>query len=1105
MEKQWFIVPVLAFLLVACQGVEQTDQSANSRFRRLPAGQTGLDFVNRLNESEAFNIIDYLYYYNGGGVAVGDINNDGLPDLYFTGNQTPNKLYLNQGNLRFTDITATAGVAGAGDWSSGVAMADVNGDGWLDIYVCQVAGHQGLEGRNQLFLNKGATSEGDEITFREAAAEYGLDFSGLSTQAAFFDYDLDGDLDCYLLNHSVHSTESYGRSEIRRRRDTLAGDRLLRNDGGAFTDVSTTSGVYGSRVGYGLGIGTGDVNNDGYPDIYISNDFHENDYLYYNNGDGTFTDATRSALAHSSTFSMGNDIGDLNNDGRLDIVTLDMKPRSEVVDKRSVGADPYNIYQLKLGFGYYYQFPHNMLQLNRGPAAGDTVRFSEVGHLAGMAATDWSWSPLIADLDLDGRQDLFITNGIWRRPNDLDYLKYTSNKQVQRSATDLEMAERMPGGQVANFAFRNEGALRFADQSTAWGFREAGCSNGAAYADLDRDGDLELVTNDLNREAGLYENRTRQDSAFHFLTVQLRAKGRNTFGIGARVTVVSGGDRQFRELYTTRGFQASVPPELYFGLGKASRVDTLLIRWPDGQRQLLTDLAADRVLRVEQSDETQSGEALPFGESPQALLQKSGNKGLNFRHRENNFVDFDREQLLPHKISTQGPRLATGDVDGNGWVDVYICGARGQRGQLWLQDGAGNFAARPIPTDPSIEEVDAALLDADGDGDLDLYLVCGGGESAGQEESLLDQLWLNNGEGAFQRKRDALPRLYVNGACVEPFDMDADGDIDLFVGGRSAPGAYGMAPRSAVLRNDGNGIFYDATNELAPGLDRIGMVTDARVLAEEALQLIIVGEWMPVTVYTIPEKGRWQKDSLPNSNGWWNRLEIADLDGDGRSDLMLGNLGLNTELRTSPDQPVELFVGDFDGNQQPDPVMTHYRQGKRYPFYKLDELSKQLVFLRRNFNDYLSFAESALESIIPTEQLEQARRLEVHTFANSVAWQGADGRFELQALARRAQMAPLFAFLPADVNRDGKTDLLAGGNWYGLPPALGRQDASFGHTILGTADRSFRYLDPSKSGWATRGQIRDFKLVPTARGPLLLIAKNDAELEVRQLQKRLPK
>lgn len=1079
------LLPVLVFcsLWYACQ---QGKSNANSlRFESLSAEFTGIHFQNTLNENERFNIIRYLYYYNGGGVAVGDINNDGLPDLFFTANQGSDKLYLNLGDFRFQDISEQAGIGDPGNWKTGVSMADVNADGWLDIYVCQLGDYKGIKGRNRLYINN------QDGTFTERAAEYGLDFQGFGQQALFFDYDGDGDLDCYLLNHSVHSPENYGPDTLRYRSDPSAGDKLLRNDNGRFVDVTTAAGIYNSRLGFGLGIVAGDINRDGLTDLYIANDFHENDYLYLNQGDGTFREVLTQSIGHTSTFSMGVDMADYNNDGWPDLISLDMKPNDETILKQSVGPDAFNIYQFKLNYGYHYQFARNALQLNRGIQQDGHLFFSEIGQLAGVEATDWSWAALFADFDNDGWKDLFISNGIWRRPNDLDYLKYISSAEIQESASDLQLASKMPSGQVANFAFRNLGNLQFESVGKAWGLDLKGSSNGAAWADLDGDGQLDLVVNNLNAPASIYRNRGPKGN---FLRVQAEGSAGNPFGYGLQATLFANGQQQYAELLPVRGWQSGMEPILHFGLGTETIIDSLLLRWPDGRTQLILAPESNQVLRVKHQDAA-SGSAAQAVHKPRWHLVPDA-AGIDFEHRENRFIDFNLEKLLPHKFSTLGPALAVADVNGDGLEDLFLGGAKGQIGQLYLQKSDGTFRAVPGNFGESQlkEDVAALFFDANNDGLPDLYVVSGGGEYQPNSPPLQDRLYLNKGQGRFELQADALPDMLFNGGCVCAFDYDQDGQSDLFVGGRSVPARYGELPRSALLRNEG-GKFRDVTQEVLPELKSAGMISSCLWMPDRQ-ELLIAGHWMPLLSIRFEQnRGKLQAEG---PTGWWNSLHAASLRKGAPPTLFLGNLGLNNNLPANEQHPLKLYVADFDDNGSIDPLIAYYRQGQYWPLFAFDELSLQLQFLRKRFSDYQSFALSPLNEVMLPEELKQARLMEASEMA-SMYQEPESGAFI--SLPLPAQFSPVFAITSLDVDGDGLIDLVLGGNLHGFSPTIGKMDACPGICLRQTPEGSWQVLEPGHSGLFLQGEIRALHTLRAPNGQeRLLVVRNNQRVQLFEAQ-----
>ena len=1091
--------PLFAALLLAAAACRPT-REAPRFFELLSARSTGIAFENRLPEDTTFNILNYLYYYNGGGVAAGDVNGDGLPDLYFTANVGRNRLYLNKGGYRFEDVTDRAGVQGTGGWTTGVTMADVNGDGTLDLYVSGVS-YLTMRGRNVLFVNDG------DGTFTDRTKEFGLEHVGYSTQAAFLDYDGDGDLDMYLLNHSTHTERTIGRRPDRDERNARAGDKLFRNDDGRFTDVSAQAGIYGGLEGFGLGVVASDVNLDGCPDLYVANDFQEGDYLYLNRCDGTFTESISQATGHTSRFSMGVDAGDVDNDGRPDLMVVDMLPQREEILKTSANAESYNVFDLKLRAGYHAQYARNTLQLNRGGG-----KFSEIGYLAGVFATDWSWAPLFADLDNDGRKDLFITNGIYRRPNDLDYINYVGNEAVQASLAkgitrdNLSLLSRMPQVPLANYAFRNNGDLTFTNVAAAWGLAQPGFASGAVYVDLNNSGALDLVVNNVNAPASVYRNRAREVNGSHYLTIALEGEGANTGGIGAKVRVRHGSTQQTAEQMPTRGFQSSVDARLHFGLGASARLDTVTVIWPDHRVQTLTNVPVDRVLTLQQKNAAGRHVYAPTGAAPPLFDEVTARTGIDMRHSEQTFLDYNREPLMPHLLSREGPALAVADVNADGLDDVFMGGAKWQAGRVYLQQRGGGFrsSAQPsIAADSLAEDVDASFFDANGDGHPDLVVASGGNEFWGDADALRSRLYLNDGRGGFRRASSALPPLFENASCVTPGDFDGDGDVDLFIGSRVVPREYGVTPRSHLLRNDGSGRFTDVTTSVAPALSEAGMVSSAAWVESSRagqLDLVVAGEWMPVRVFR-QEAGRFvdrtTESGLAGTNGWWNSVTAADLRGTGRKDLVLGNLGLNSYLRASANEPARLYVDDFAKNGSLQQILTFYKDGVSYPIAGRDELVRLIPSLRSRYTSYKDFGASRVDQIFSAAELLHAKVLEARTYASAVALSDGNGAFALRPLPVEAQFAPVYASVAEDFTGDGRIDLLVAGNFSGVTPLYGRYDASYGLLLRGDGAGAFFPVDMAESGVLLRGEVRDLKPLRSANGDqLIVVARNDSTVQV---------
>lgn len=1083
--------PLCLFVLYLLTG--SSCKNPDALFTALESTDTHIDFSNEIQENEEHNILNFMNIYAGAGVGVGDINNDGLTDIFFAGNIVPDRLYVNKGGFNFEDITARSGINNKG-WSTGVSMVDINQDGWLDIYVAVSGGAESPEKANKLYINQ------KNNTFTEEGESYGLADTSQSTHAAFFDYDRDGDLDMFLIINPVDYTMS-SVNTIRARKlngESNSTDKLYRNNGDStFTDVSAESGIL--IEGYSLGLGISDIDNDGWPDVYVSNDFLTNDILYRNNGDGTFSDVSNTYFKHTSFAGMGNDIADYNNDGLADILVLDMLPEDHKRQKTIIPASNFDKFQMTLNKGYTAQYTRNTLQLNNGNNS-----FSEIGQFAGISQTDWSWSVLLADYDNDGLKDAFITNGFRRDIGDMDYINYqqeSSNpfgSEKARRERKLQTIKELPSASVKNYFYKNNGDFTFTNTTTDWGIEHANLSNGSAFADFDNDGDLDLVVNNINEKASILQNNSEKNQS-RYLKLKLIGKKGNRDGIGTKITVHTNGDNQYYQHFLSRGYESSVDQIVHFGLGK-TKIDSITIVWPDQNTQVLKDVKENQMLTVEYAKGIIGANHVEAHLTNTLLKEITDSLKIDFEHKENSFVDFKVQLLLPHMHSKNGPKMTKGDINGDGLQDFYIGGSKGYSGVFFVQGPEGGFKEQPLNLDIQSEDMGSLLFDADNDGDNDLYVVSGGSEFKKQNPWYQDRLYLNDGHGNFTKDESALPKIEASGSIVRPFDFDGDNDLDLFVGGRLVPGEYPTVPRSFVLRNQ-NGKFQDITQELNPELSNIGMVTDA--IWEDYDQdgetdLIVVGEFMNITVFKNTDgklENVTKSTGLSDTSGWWNCIKSADIDGDGDMDFFAGNLGTNSRYKASISEPLCIYAKDYDKNNSIDPIMCYYIQGKNYIAHPRDLLVGQIASMRGRFATFGSYAEVEFEDAFLPEELENALIVKAMEFQSLYLENLGDGTFKTRALPPMAQIAPINDMAFIDADKDGQLDVLIVGNNYSGDSAIGNHDAMIGLLLKGDGKGGFSSVPVTKSGFYVHSDAKDIQQLKMGDGrEVILVGSNSSAL-----------
>jgi len=1062
-------------------------------FEPVPPKKSGIVFKNTITEDQHHNALTHENLYNGGGVAAGDINNDGLDDIFFISNMGFNKLYLNLGDFKFRDITKVAGVGGRSGWKTGVTMVDVNGDNLLDIYVCYSGKEETNKRRNELFINRG------NLKFEEMARVYGIDDPTYSTIGAFFDYDLDGDLDLFLLATNVKVLRGMEFDQGRIGNDPNAGDKLFRNDGGRFIDVTNESGIISNALGYGLGASISDINRDGWPDIYVTNDYIEPDYLYINNGNGTFSNRLTEYIQHISQSAMGNDVNDFNNDGWPDIFTADMLSEDNKRLKLLYGQENYMEYALTVMQGFYHSIMRNMLQLNNGNGT-----FSEIGQLSGISNTDWSWAPLFADYDNDGWKDLFITNGYFKDYTNRDFLKakfdyYIQQARAKEPADTFHLAGLMTSTPVHNYIFRNNRDLTFTDKSMEWGFEKPGFSNGAAFSDLDQDGDLDLIVSNQNETASVHKNLMRETNAANsnYLQVRLKGLGMNTAGLGSKVYIYSDHGMQYWEQTPTHGYQSSVSYQIHFGLADAMVVDSVKVEWPGGGISRLKNIKVNQLIEIQEETANRAANK----EMPRKTIFTPVNPPLQYEHIEYGSNDFQRQPLLLNMLSACSPVMATADVNGDRLTDIYMGGTKENPGKLYLQNADGSFSLSGTlynKGDLNCTDSDALFFDADKDGDQDLYVVSGGyHDYLKKDPALQDRLYLNNGTGRFIRSLNAVPQMFNSKSCVRTADIDKDGDLDLFVGGRVIPGEYPTPSESYLLINDGSGYFKNMTATVLPDITPGGMITDATWIdlnKDTWPDLVTIGEFMPVRVF-LNDQGKTFTEATKSyfdtaEGGFWSRIAADDFDHDGNVDLIVGNFGTNSQLKCSEKEPVELYYKDFDNNGAMDPIFTCFVQGQSYPFASRNEMMNQLNSLRRKFPDYESYSTARLTDIFSAEEIKNAPVLSA-TELRTVFLKNTGSRFEKKILPIEAQFAPVFAIEVLDYNMDGNQDFILAGNQNAATVRLGVMDANYGQLFEGDGNANFSYIPQKVSGLNLTGDVRSLKLITIGDNRFLFAGINN--------------